>query len=235
MNLKLILIINSPFEEFGADNEFNMRSITDFYIELLKKKKMNFDNITTNEVSDGKYELVIDNNFVLDTRAWDDFNSVIDNVNSIEEYSKKNMNKEYINELFKRKKEKFKDSETEIISSKDLENYILDTITSNFLYDFNIDIDLNKLFEKNIDIEVNNNRIMRITQTESDKVRNGIGLKTLDEKGNVDRNDLISEGDFVMLMNYYSFVKDNDIYDEFININGINKKEDFDINKEMEM
>lgn len=80
---------NSPFEEFGADNEFNMRSITDFYIELLKKKKMNFDNITTNEVSDGKYELVIDNNFVLDTRAWDDFNSVIDNVNSIEEYSKK--------------------------------------------------------------------------------------------------------------------------------------------------
>ena len=73
------------------------------------------------------------------------------------------MNKEYINELFKRKKEKFKDSETEIISSKDLENYILDTITSNFLYDFNIDIDLNKLFEKNIDIEVNNNRIMRIT------------------------------------------------------------------------
>ncbi len=50
---------------------------------------MNFDNITTNEVSDGKYELVIDNNFVLDTRAWDDFNSVIDNVNSIEEYSKK--------------------------------------------------------------------------------------------------------------------------------------------------
>ncbi len=27
-----------------------------------------------------------------------------------------------------------------------------------------------------------------------------------------------------MLMNYYSFVKDNDIYDEFININGINKK-----------
>ncbi len=80
---------NSPFEEFGADNEFNMRSITDFYIELLKKKKINFDNITTNEVSDGKYELVIDNNFVLDTRAWDDFNSVIDNVNSIEEYSKK--------------------------------------------------------------------------------------------------------------------------------------------------
>lgn len=32
---------------------------------------------------------------------------------------------------------------------------------------------------------------MRITQTESDKVRNGIGLKTLDEKGNVDRNDSV--------------------------------------------
>ena len=57
----------------------------------------------------------------------------------------------------------------------------------------------------------------------------------MDEKGNVDRNDLISEGDFVMLMNYYSFVKDNDIYDEFINITGTNRKEDFDINKEIEM
>ena len=148
---------------------------------------------------------------------------------------KKNMNKDYINELFKIKKDKFKDNEIEIISSKDLENYVSDTITSNFLYDFNVEIDLNKLFEKNIDIEVNNNRIMRITQTESDKVRNGIGLKTLDEKGNVDRNDLISEGDFVMLMNYYSFVKDNDIYDEFINITGTNRKEDFDINKEIEM
>ena len=38
-----------------------------------------------------------------------------------------------------------------------------------------------------------------------------------------------------MLMNYYSFVKDNDIYDEFINITGTNRKEDFDINKEIEM
>ena len=123
----------------------------------------------------------------------------------------------------------------DICSSEDLKDFIVYEMESNFQFEFDIDINPNKLFEKNIDIGVNNNRIMRITQTESDKVRNGIGLKTLDEKGNVDRNDLISEGDFVMLMNYYSFVKDNDIYDEFINITGTNRKEDFDINKEIEM
>lgn len=148
---------------------------------------------------------------------------------------KKNMNSKYLEEIYEENKKVFNKCGLNICSSEDLKNFIVYEMESNFQFEFDIDINPNKLFEKNIDIEVNNNRIMRITQTESDKVRNGIGLKTLDEKGNVDRNDLISEGDFVMLMNYYSFVKDNDIYDEFINITGINKKEDFDINKEMEM
>ena len=34
-------------------------------------------------------------------------------------------------------------------------------------------------------------------------------------------------------MNYYKFIKDNDIYDEFINENGINNKDSFDIQKEI--
>ena len=145
------------------------------------------------------------------------------------------MNSKYLEEIYEEIKEVFNKCGLDICSSEDLKDFIVYEMNSNFQFEFDIDINTDKLFEKNIDIEVNNNRIIRITQTESDKVRNGIGLKTLDEKGNVDRNDLISEGDFVMLMNYYSFVKDNDIYDEFININGINKKEDFDINKEMKM
>ena len=145
------------------------------------------------------------------------------------------MNSKYLEEIYEENKEVFNKCGLDICSSEDLKDFIVYEMNSNFQFEFDIDINTDKLFEKNIDIEVNNNRIMRITQTESDKVRNGIGLKTLDEKGNVDRNDLISEGDFVMLMNYYSFVKNNDIYDEFININGINKKEDFDINKEMKM
>ncbi len=149
---------------------------------------------------------------------------------------KKNMNSKYLEEIYEENKDvSVRYDGDDICSSEDLKNFIVYEMESNFQFEFDIDINPNKLFEKNIDIEVNNNRIMRITQTESDKVRNGIGLKTLDEKGNVDRNDLISEGDFVMLMNYYSFVKDNDIYDEFINITGTNRKEDFDINKEIEM
>ncbi|UKI27082.1 MAG: hypothetical protein L6V91_10465 [Bacilli bacterium] len=85
-----------------------------------------------------------------------------------------------------------------ICSSEDLKKFLL-FMKWNLIFQFEFDIDINpnKLFEKNIDIEVNNNRIMRITQTESDKVRNGIGLKNFGrKKGNVDRNDLISEGDF---------------------------------------
>lgn len=148
---------------------------------------------------------------------------------------KKNMNSKYLEEIYEENKKVFNKCGLDICSSGDLKDFIVYEMESNFQFEFDIDINPNKLFEKNIDIGVNNNRIMRITQTESDKVRNGIGLKTLDEKGNVDRNDLISEGDFVMLMNYYSFVKDNDIYDEFINITGTNRKEDFDINKEIEM
>lgn len=148
---------------------------------------------------------------------------------------KKNMNSKYLEEIYEENKKVFNKCGFDICSSEDLKDFIVYEMESNFQFEFDIDINPNKLFEKNIDIGVNNNRIMRITQTESDKVRNGIGLKTLDEKGNVDRNDLISEGDFVMLMNYYSFVKDNDIYDEFINITGTNRKEDFDINKEIEM
>ena len=73
----------------GVNHCLSFEQVCDEWIEEYQITEGNFDNITTNEVSDGKYELVIDNNFVLDTRAWDDFNSVIDNVNSIEEYIKK--------------------------------------------------------------------------------------------------------------------------------------------------
>lgn len=110
---------------------------------------------------------------------------------------KKNMNSKYLEEIYEENKKVFNKCGLDICSSEDLKNFIVYEMESNFQFEFDIDINPNKLFEKNIDIEVNNNRIMRITQTESDKVRNGIGLKTLDEKGNVDRNDLISEGDNV--------------------------------------
>lgn len=61
-------------------------------------------------------------------------------------------------------------------------------------------------------------------------VNNGEKLNILQERhdGNVrvNINDnhgyYISAGDFVMLLNYYRYVKDNDIQNDFINFNGKN-------------
>ena len=69
-----------------------------------------------------------------------------------ERNKKRNMNKEYLNKLFEENKEKFFDSETKITSSKELEDYIISTIISNFEYDLNKYIDIDKLFDDTIPI-----------------------------------------------------------------------------------
>lgn len=68
---------------------------------------------------------------------------------------------------------------------------------------------------------------MRIVQTETDKNREGIGVETLDENGNLEERELIDEGDFVMLINYYRYIKEYDIKNDFINRDGINNEEDY--------
>lgn len=78
-----------PFEDYGADSDINMRSITDFYSKLLNKRNVDFKDIYTNEICDGKYELKIDNDLSLKLEAWDDFDIVVDNVNTIDEYVKR--------------------------------------------------------------------------------------------------------------------------------------------------
>ena len=77
-----------------------------------------------------------------------------------------------------------------------------------------------------IEIDINNKGILRVYQSDSDKIRGGISVESVSYNGEIYRRDLINEGDFVMLMNYYRYIKDNDIKDEFINTNGINSKED---------
>ena len=47
--------------------------------------------------------------------------------------------------------------------------------------------------------------------------------------GKLIRRDLISEEDFVMLMKFYIHTKDNDLYNEFINKDGINVDESYEI------
>ena len=57
------------------------------------------------------------------------------------------MNKEYLEEFYEENKNTLKDSEQEIKGFMDFVEYIKDTITSNIQYDFNLDIDVNKLLE----------------------------------------------------------------------------------------
>ncbi len=69
---------------------------------------------------------------------------------------------------------------------------------------------------------VNNNGTMKISQDEPDgvvTVHTFHGFRDYSET----RDDLkIPPGNMVMLMNYYKFVKENDIQNDFINPNGKN-------------
>ena len=67
---------------------------------------------------------------------------------------------------------------------------------------------------------VNNNGILRVEQTTLDS---GI-LITREGNGAAERVEEISAGDFVMLINLYKHIKDNDIQNDFINPYGKNKE-----------
>ena len=72
-----------------------------------------------------------------------------------------------------------------------------------------------------ISFDINNQRTMKLTQRQH-------GGKTLivieDQAGNHesmnDREAFIDPSDFVMLINWYRYIKRNDIQDDFINPNG---------------
>ena len=81
-----------------------------------------------------------------------------------------------------------------------------------------------------IRIEINNGLTMRLTQTDSDKAREGIGLEYLNQNNQLESRELISEGDFVMLINYYHYIKDHDIKCDFINRDGTVDREEFEKN-----
>lgn len=77
-----------PFEDFGDDDESNMSSFSKYYEDLCRIFKIEYNKIETKEFSDGKYNLYIDDD-VIDIRAWDKIDSVIDNVKTIMELYKK--------------------------------------------------------------------------------------------------------------------------------------------------
>lgn len=72
-----------PFEDFGCDSDINMSSFSDYYKAIIEKVGLKINNIYTNEVSAGKYILIINDDFNIDIRAWDNLDSVIDNVETI--------------------------------------------------------------------------------------------------------------------------------------------------------
>lgn len=80
----------TPFEYFDCDNSYGtMYSFAEYYEKLLKNFGVEFDNIMIKEKSDGKYEMKLDNQ-ILDIRAWDKIESVLDNVNTLLELDKDN-------------------------------------------------------------------------------------------------------------------------------------------------
>lgn len=151
------------------------------------------------------------------------------------------MNKEYIKEIYDNNKEKLIESEYEIKSPEDLKTFMESNLIANMQYDFHIYPDGDKLFNerkensKGIEIEINNNGKLRLMQNENDKLRGGIGLEYINDNNEIVRRDLIDEGDFVMLMNYYIYIKDYDIKDDFINRDGTNNRNNLENDNEINM
>lgn len=72
--------------------------------------------------------------------------------------------------------------------------------------------------QNTITIEINNERTMQLSQQDHDGT---ITISTYNTTSkSVDHEEQISAGDFVMLMNYYHYVKSNNIHCDFINPNG---------------
>ena len=65
--------------------------------------------------------------------------------------------------------------------------------------------------------KVNNEQKLIFKQHKTDEC---VHTYTRDTNGNKENELTISNGDFVMLLNYYKYVKDNNIQCDFINPNG---------------
>ena len=66
-------------------------------------------------------------------------------------------------------------------------------------------------------IEINNKRKLFISQT---YYNNSINVATYDDNNEFESEYSIPASDFVMLLNLYRYLKDNDIRNDFINPNG---------------
>ena len=74
---------------------------------------------------------------------------------------------------------------------------------------------------KGIEIEVNNGQTLFLTQVSKD----GDTILNRWDGDKMEYERAIPAGEMVMLLNLYRYVKDNDIYDSFINPKGKNKED----------
>lgn len=74
---------------------------------------------------------------------------------------------------------------------------------------------------KGIEIEVNNGQTLFLTQVSKD----GDTILNRWDGDKMEYERTIPAGDMVMILNLYRYVKDNDIYDSFINPKGKNKED----------
>ena len=97
-----------PFKYFGSDSESYVNySFSNYYKEILEKYGVNISEIYTDEWSDGKYMLAL-NNEKIELKAWDRLEDVIDNTNEMIEICKnKEGEVEYGDYLNSRKESNF--------------------------------------------------------------------------------------------------------------------------------
>ena len=74
--------------DYGSDRDsLSMPSISDLYKEILDTININYDNVLTDDISDGKYSVVINfdekNSIQLDVRASDTYIETASNIQDI--------------------------------------------------------------------------------------------------------------------------------------------------------
>lgn len=76
--------------EYSSDRDYGLSSLSEMYRELLEKLHIDFENLFTEDVSDGKYLTTVcfNNNkdIQIDTSAWNKKDVVIDNIKCISDY-----------------------------------------------------------------------------------------------------------------------------------------------------
>ena len=75
-----------PFQDFGSDDDCAygaMYSLSNYYKDILEKQDLNVDKIITKNISDGKYEITINDDYVFETESSDNLNVVLYNVEEI--------------------------------------------------------------------------------------------------------------------------------------------------------